>query len=203
MLRVFCRTAALCLAAVGIASPASAQPRHARSPAAAWTGANVVRVYVEDETAPPELAVPPIPSNLALVPEYRDRVISMLGASPTFRRQCARIANARHLSVSVAFGGSPGTTGDPASTRIVFKPDGTIQADVRIAPLADLDELVAHEFEHILEQLDGVDLAAMARRADTGVRAIEGGERFETARAIAAGRQVAQEVRRARRRGGA
>jgi hypothetical protein len=32
--------------------------------------------------------------------------------------------------------------------------------------------MIAHEFEHIIEQLDDVDLARKARRAQSGVRAI-------------------------------
>ncbi len=54
--------------------------------------------------------------------------------------------------------------------------------------------LIAHEFEHILEQLDGVDLPSMAARPATGVHAVASSGRFETDRAIAAGRQVEREV---------
>ena len=62
-----------------------------------------------------------------------------------------------------------------------------------------LIELIAHEFEHILEQLDSVDLAAMAARSGTGVRAVSELGHFETDRAIAAGRRVESEMASARR----
>ena len=56
---------------------------------------------------------------------------------------------------------------------------------------ADLTELLAHEFEHLIEQLDGVDLKALAR--DGEARRLADGA-FETDRAMAAGQQVAGEV---------
>jgi hypothetical protein len=54
-------------------------------------------------------------------------------------------------------------------------------------------ELIGHELEHLIEQLDGVDLAAhiarrVARRTDAG--------HYETQRAIQVGRRVAKEVKR-------
>ena len=77
-----------------------------------------------------------------------------------------------------------------------------IEADVQLGPSGDPVLLIAHEFEHILEQLDGVDLPSMATRVATGVRLVPESGHFETDRAIAAGRQVASEVRRGRARDG-
>ena len=60
-----------------------------------------------------------------------------------------------------------------------------------------MEELIAHEFEHIIEQLDGVDLAAHAAQRHTGVTAI--GHRhdiFETMRAKRAGLKVVSELGR-------
>ncbi len=54
-----------------------------------------------------------------------------------------------------------------------------------------MSELLGHEFEHLIEQLDGVDLSAMARGGEA--RRLTDGA-FETERAIAAGQQVAGEV---------
>ena len=68
-------------------------------------------------------------------------------------------------------------------------------------PTAQLVEILAHEFEHVIEQLDGVEL-----RADPshGVYQLANGS-FETARAVHIGRQVSGEAdaanRVARRRG--
>ena len=53
-------------------------------------------------------------------------------------------------------------------------------------------ELLAHEIEHVLEQIDGVNLRALASTGVQGVRRI--GDAYETSRAIAIGRLVADEV---------
>ena len=56
-------------------------------------------------------------------------------------------------------------------------------------------ELIAHELEHVIEQLDGVDLAAKLRRPNSGVYATgDSGNLFETTRAKRVGFQVAREV---------
>ena len=63
----------------------------------------------------------------------------------------------------------PAGEGTLASTRIINAPEKRLYATVHLGPAADESELLAHELEHIIEQLDGVDLAAMAKRSGTGV----------------------------------
>jgi hypothetical protein len=58
-----------------------------------------------------------------------------------------------------------------------------------------LAELIGHELEHVIEQLDGVDLAGTARRAPTTVW-LSGRDSFETVRAIQTGQLVAGEFAR-------
>jgi hypothetical protein len=57
-------------------------------------------------------------------------------------------------------------------------------------------ELIAHELEHVIEQLDGVDLAA---KADTDSSSVKRGDTpepaYETVRATRMGLAVAAEVR--------
>jgi hypothetical protein len=139
----------------------------------------------------PTIVVPPI---------YRSAVASMLRYSPTFQRQYRRLIRATDVRVEIAPALLPGA-GDGALTRIVRGPSG-LEAGVRLGPAGDPVLLIAHEFEHILEQLDNVDLPAMATRVATGVHLVPGSEHFETDRAIAAGRQVANEVRLGRARDG-
>jgi len=55
-------------------------------------------------------------------------------------------------------------------------------------------EFIAHELEHVLEQLDGTDLARLARQGLDGV--VEGEGAYETARARSVGRLVAREAMR-------
>lgn len=53
--------------------------------------------------------------------------------------------------------------------------------------------MLAHEFEHVLEQIEGVRLADEADLPGTGVQRVSGGA-FETARARAAGKAAEAEV---------
>lgn len=165
------------------------------------TASTVARPYLEDEgTSAPARAAPP--PNIVIAAAYRETVESMLRSSGTFRRQCSRIARAADLRVVIERSLLAGQTGDDARTRMTRLPDGGLVASVEVGYLGDPVLLIAHEFEHILEQLDGVDLRSMAARADTGVREIATSGQFETDRAIAAGRQVAREVYQSGRRQG-
>jgi hypothetical protein len=62
---------------------------------------------------------------------------------------------------------------------------------------AEYAELLGHEFEHIVEQIDRVDVAALAR---DGIEASRIGDNtFETRRAARAGRAIARETEQAGR----
>jgi hypothetical protein len=58
-------------------------------------------------------------------------------------------------------------------------------------------ELLGHEFEHIVEQVEGINLRVLSRQRGSGVREVER-ELFETDRAQQAGRNIAEELRLAR-----
>jgi hypothetical protein len=201
-----CR-AALCLAVASLEVTAAAQspvqPLMARrDDHATWrTASPVVRTYLEDDgTSVPSHPAPP--PNVVIPASYRQTVDWMLRSSPTFRRQCSRIARTTGLSVVIERSLLPNTAGDGAVTRISRRSDGRLDANVEVGYLGDPVLLIAHEFEHVLEQVDGVDLPSMAARPATGVHAISRSGQFETDRAIAAGRQVAQEVYRSGRKQG-
>lgn len=167
------------------------------APARQMFAVNAARVYV-DEEADAVAASAMIPTNIQLSTNYQPVVEAMLRRSATFRRQCSRIG--RHDWLAVAVG--PDFSTSPvagATTSIRRDPRGGLSANVRLTGQGDLVELIAHEFEHILEQLDEVDLAAMAGRPGTGVRAVSNDGHFETDRAIAVGRIVSREVANARR----
>jgi len=191
--------AALCLAA-SVTAAADEQAEHARSTASVSIGAPIAHEYVDDEAGVAEDRDARLPHNVTIF-WYEIPLASMLRRSPTFRRQCARIAAAPQLQVSVVPSIVPGDS-DRTLTRLAFNRNGSVQARVTVGPERNPVESLAHEFEHILEQLDGVDLVSMAHRRATGVYATPGGERFETERALAAGRQVAREVLAHRGRGG-
>jgi hypothetical protein len=153
-----------------------------------------VRQYVAAEAAPARLILPP---NFIVPDDFRSTVESMLRGSPTFRRQCLRIAGEPTLKIVLVFRPPPWRSDVRATTAITRQPDGRKLARITIPPRHDVVELIAHEFEHIIEQLDGVDLAARASRPNTGVRAqMREQQMFETVRATRMGRKVAREVRR-------
>jgi hypothetical protein len=71
---------------------------------------------------------------------------------------------------------------------------------VRLGRDADIVELIAHEIEHVLERVEGINLLVEWRLGRSRVTLLSGGA-FETGRAIDAGRRVAGEVHESARRG--
>lgn len=148
----------------------------------------------------PSTAVAPgqlsIPSNVRISSVYRKLVDDMLRRSPTFRRQVLRLASARHLTVNLQAAAPPWQRSVRATTKFDRDRVGGLSAQIEILPMHDPVELIAHEIEHVIEQLDDVDLETKADRANSGVRsATSGGVVFETTRATRTGLQVVQEVR--------
>jgi hypothetical protein len=188
----------------GVAAIAGALLAH-DSPVAAQSGPGFelartsftsVHQYVAAEAIPTQLATPP---NIVVSPMYRQVVEAMLRGSPTFRRQCLRLAADPSLTVVLNMNPHEQRSDVRAKTRMTRDAKGRLSAVVQIAPLQDIQELIAHEFEHIIEQLDGVDLSARARLADTGVSDTgRRGDLFETVRAHRMGLKVASELRPSR-----
>ena len=163
-------------------------------PAQQMIASNVARVYI-DESDDGRLLMTGVhrrPSNVVIPSTFNADIEVMLQSSPTFRAQCDRIALATRLHVVIRQ--SMLAPAQSAVTQLSRQPDGRLDADVQVGPLGDPVLLIAHEFEHIIEQLDGVDLEAIAGRQGTGVRADPKSGHFETERAIAMGRRVAREV---------
>lgn len=129
-----------------------------------------------------------LPSNID-AGMLQSNVIELLQRSPTFQQQCRRIAAARVLRVTLRVGTVE--VGALAQTVITRYDAGAIRAEVTLRFSEDYLLLLAHEFEHILEQVDGVDLrdeAASGRAWKT----VSGA--WETRRACNAGIRARQEV---------
>ncbi len=127
----------------------------------------------------------------ALEPIVRE----MCRRSPTFRRQLIRLADAPHLVVTVAITRRRISIHVEATTRFA-REDGLLRrADVEIGPAdtASRVELIAHELEHVLEQLDDVNLTQLAQGPGVKSNGHERGRAFETARARQIGLDVAAE----------
>lgn len=158
------------------------------------TAVGAAREYVDIERVQVVPAV--VPRNLVVPRVYQPLLESMLERSPTFRRQCQRIANASLLIVTVEVAASPAPRASRAETHIV-RQNGRLTATVVINQVAAMEELIAHEVEHIIEQLDGIDLASKAMLRHSGVETLDhNGVVFETVRARHVGLKVADEVRR-------
>jgi hypothetical protein len=141
------------------------------------------------------LAAPGPLSNFAVPASHRSLVQMMWEKSSTFRSQCERIAREPMLTVRVH--PFPHSAIADASTRLVHSSGTGLVADVYLGEPNRVVELLAHEIEHIIEWLDGVDVREMARRAPNVVRAVVDGV-YETTRAVHSGRTVASEVANAR-----
>jgi hypothetical protein len=140
------------------------------------------------ETVPPESA---IPANLIAPEAVRPLVSTMWRQSPTFRRQCARLAENPAVVVTIEL--VAGSRHRRAMTRVQRHDTGlraAVQIELRKPTL--YVEHIAHELEHVLEYLDGTDLPRLARQRVDGV--MEGAGQYETARARAVGITVAREA---------
>jgi hypothetical protein len=131
--------------------------------------------------------------NMTVSAAHARVVETMLSQSPTFRRQCERLTSAPNLSVAI-YGHKPGGTQAAAVTSIRRRPFGRLEAHVYLHPSPDVPRLIAHELEHVIEQLDGVNLAVKASIPGSGVRRTSDRGMFETRRATVRGLRVAREV---------
>jgi hypothetical protein len=113
--------------------------------------------------------------------------------SVSFRRKCVRLGDYQEVMVTIQLAGEvPGTTGARMrANRRRHRLMATIEIDLRKPAL--FAEHLAHELEHVLEQIDGVDLPRLASQRVAGVIGDEGW--YETARAMAVGRAAAREAR--------
>jgi hypothetical protein len=137
-----------------------------------------------------------LPSNFDVPALYRTTVDTMLRRSATFRRQAERIRQAPFLTITIENTPPPPGTNSLAWTRISRDSNNRIQATISIIPRDRLVELLAHEIEHVIEQLDGIDLQMKSRLQATGVRLCDCADlgAYETRRAIVTGQRVAREV---------
>jgi hypothetical protein len=138
-----------------------------------------------------------LPATVSVPGDLQRHVESMLALSATFRAQCRRIGEAPSLRVVVRIDPTLVDRSYRAQTRFARAPSGDIFARVHVGLRLNPVEWIAHEFEHVIEQLDGVDLPALAAGRN-GVW-LSTDKMFETIRAIDAGRAVAAEMERARR----
>jgi hypothetical protein len=140
----------------------------------------------------PDLALPFVPANIQASESLLQLMSRMARVSPTFRAQCARIAETRGLVVRMRYAGLRDDRPFNARTTVRRHEYGAMIAEVDLYVPLDPVEIVAHEFEHLVEQIQGTDLPGLSRKRGSGVIEVRRNE-FETRRAVDAGRRVQSE----------
>jgi len=135
-----------------------------------------------------EICGPKVPANID-AGQLAPKVIDLLARSETFRRQCRRIAASRVLRITLGISLQPAAT-YRALTVLDRYEAGALRADVRLVFGENYVEMLGHEFEHVLEQVDGVNLRSEVSHGEARIL-IDGA--YETRRATEAGLQVLRE----------
>lgn len=120
----------------------------------------------------------------------QQQMLVLLQRSETFREQCRRIAAAPYVRIRLGIGPMM-EGGGRAETVIRRYQHGAIVAFVTMRFAEDYFELIPHELEHVIEQMDGVRLTEelVARRAWLAPSG-----NYETRRASTIGIKVRREL---------
>ena len=111
-------------------------------------------------STPPAFAQSVLPSNLNVTFGVSGSCGVYADQSPTFRQQLLRVGAEDGLTIHIDV--VPRIIGARATTRMVRQNDG-LTAHVKVARFDNLVELIAHEVEHVIEQIEGVNLDRRGR----------------------------------------
>ncbi len=139
-----------------------------------------------------------MPSHVIVREPFPHLLGEMLALSPTFRAQCARLAAATQLRVVMRLDLRSCRSDYAATTVFTYERNGDLLARIDFQLRPNYVATVAHEIEHVLEQLDRWQLRVLARTSGSGVCEVEPGT-FETDRAVRAANAVEDEMFRGRR----
>lgn len=137
-----------------------------------------------------------LPVNVRIEEALAPRVQRMLERSATFRGQCRRLAAAPWVHVGVRMG--PyflDRQGYRAYSTIQRPQPKLLVAVVTLQASADASLWIGHEFEHLVEQIDEVDVVHLASRLRDAWHTRQG--MVETGRAVRVGNRIFDEVRAA------
>jgi hypothetical protein len=140
----------------------------------------------------PAAAGSTLPTNLRVPRDMRPLLERLLDVSPTFRQQVDLIRRTPRIRITVGYDRRRSALID-AETVIERHEYGMLIVTTTLYMPGDVTELLAHELEHVCEQIEGVRLEALAQQRPGEVH--EFGGRYETNRARDAGRRAAQELR--------
>jgi hypothetical protein len=108
--------------------------------------------------------------NIRTTPDLRAVIEPLLARSPTLRAQCARIAATPRTYVTLEL--SVGPFANQARARATARryQSGLLFVDIEMPPASqEFAELLAHELEHVIEFIDGVDFATLAKTRNGGI----------------------------------
>jgi hypothetical protein len=148
--------------------------------------------YREEDSFPSANLVGMLHPESDIPPVFRGLLQEMWRASATFRRQWIRVAEAR-VRIVVTFDPLCKMSGAHAQSEISRKSDLRVRVSLGVVGRAAIEHF-AHELEHVLEQLDEVDLEEAVKHHVHGASMKGRWALFETRRAIVVGKLVAIEV---------
>jgi hypothetical protein len=148
--------------------------------------------YPEPRPSPSVDLVAMLAPDSDIPPVYRPLLGDMWRGSATFRRQWIRIADSR-VRITIIFDPKCVVDGAHAQSEISRKRGLRVRVSLRNTDRSAIEHL-AHELEHVLEQLDDVDLPEAVKNHVHGASALGEPALFETRRASVIGKLVAREV---------
>jgi hypothetical protein len=133
-----------------------------------------------------------IPNNIQAPYDMRHILNTMLRRSATFRAQCRVLRNAANVRIRLTLL-PPGYYSFRAVSNVRRFAGGIIMIEMRFIAPSDYIEMIGHEFEHAVEQAEGLDMRELEASGSSQVYEVCGGGGFESRRAINAGLAVARE----------
>jgi hypothetical protein len=136
-----------------------------------------------------------LPSNILIPDGLKPTFNKLLKRSATFRQQCRRINNTGNLRIMIKV--VPSIPNGLRAQSVVSRDNkGNVRIILQTIVMSDYIEMLGHEFEHALEQVEGLDLRSLASKGTDVYQQWNG--TFETGRAVRTGRIVASEFRKSR-----
>ena len=139
------------------------------------------------------------PDTIRISPELIPSITAMLQASPTFREQYQRIVTTPKLILNARTDMTFMHRAFRARSCMRRYDSGLLVVSMDIAPGAEQAEWLAHEFEHVLEQIEGLSLPTLAAHGHRETW-FSSDQMVETSRATRAGRLVRAEMHERRER---
>lgn len=133
-----------------------------------------------------------LPATVLVQRELQPVVQRMLERSAFFRHQCQLLAEQSKVYVRVQIATYGMLPSQRARAQVQRTAAGPLIVWVQLAPAVNWSEWIGHEFEHILEQVEGLRLRDLRDGHDSWE---SDDDTYESARAINAGRVVREQVR--------